>query len=123
MPPGQAGNTSLFRQIPGHLLADEPPSQGQWASPRGLRPARATRTYEDERDMSGSSARLKGLSRRSLLALAAAGTATTATQRALAQSPFSWLENLPGFGAGTRPPPSRDPSRVQEQLNDLRTDE
>ena len=63
------------------------------------------------------------LSRRSLLATAAGGAVSAAAGKAMAQSPFSWIENLSGQGFGDgRKAPSSEPSKAQEQLNDLRPD-
>ncbi len=84
---------------------------------RALAPTTSTREGATPRaDVSNS----KRVTRR---AVVAAGATVVAAQPALAQSPFSWLENLSnqGFGGGPRTQAS-DPNRVKEQLNDLRTD-
>ncbi len=71
--------------------------------------------HDDETD--GNAASARRVSRRAFLAGGVAGAAAVTPAAAHAQSPFGWLE---GFG-GERPL-SQAPQRVQEQLNDLRTD-
>jgi L,D-transpeptidase YcbB len=80
---------------------------------------------DKQNDLTRAGAAKKRLTRQTLTrrSVVAGGAAMLVASPALAQSPFSWLENLSnqGFGGGPRPP-SNDAARVKEQLNDLRPD-